>query len=150
MVGKIVSAVEWWKRNGRWTCSLICYDEDFTQIWLEPGSDISFEIHPERYCVGYTTLASNTSDARISLEPWKAMKPCPEKAELKTGYKCSSCYREDLVHPCLLCDGTRCLAEHSLQKTCREATAYVYIASFGLNRVKVGVAHDSRVPQRWI
>jgi hypothetical protein len=50
----------------------------------------------------------------------------------------------------LICDGTKCAAESSLQRICEKATAYVYIASFGLNQVKVGVAHESRIPQRWI
>ncbi len=54
------------------------------------------------------------------------------------------------MHPCLICDGTKCSADPIVQRSCQEATAYVYIASFGLNRVKVGVAHSTRIPQRWI
>lgn len=150
MKGKLVSAVEWWKNNGKWTCSLICYDEVFDQIWLEPDVNLSFEVQPGQYCVGYTTLSSSTSKTSIALEPWKDMVPCPSKANLKKGYKCSSCYHADSVHPCLICDGAKCLAERSLQRTCQEATAYVYLATFGSNEVKVGVAHKTRIPQRWI
>jgi hypothetical protein len=42
------------------------------------------------------------------------------------------------------------LAEHDRQRSCQAATAYVYIASFSPSQVKVGVAHQSRIPQRWI
>jgi len=150
MDGKLVSAVEWWKREGKWLCSLICYDKGFSRIWLKPAIDLSFKIQPGRYCVGYTTVSSRASNTQVALEPWKAMVPCPSKAKIKKGNKCLPCYQADLVHPCLICDGTKCAAESSLQKICEKATAYVYIASFGLNQVKVGVAHDTRIPQRWI
>jgi hypothetical protein len=54
------------------------------------------------------------------------------------------------VKPCLLCDGTKCSVDPSLEARCHKSTAYVYLASFGLDRVKVGVAHETRIPQRWI
>lgn len=150
MADKLVSAVEWWKNDGKWTCSLICYEGYYSQIWLKSGIDLSFAIQPGRYCVGYTTVSSRTSKTQVALEPWKAMEPCPSKAKVQKGHKCSKCFQADLVHPCLICDGTKCLADPLLQRVCQEATAYVYIASFGLNRVKVGVAHNTRIPQRWI
>lgn len=34
--------------------------------------------------------------------------------------------------------------------SCQMATAYVYIASFGSDQVKVGAAHNTRIPLRWI
>jgi len=150
MEGKLVSAVEWWKKDGRWTCSLICYDGVFSQIWLEPNVNLSFNIQPGQYCVGYTTLPSRTSRAQAALEPWKAIEPCPSEAKIRRGYRCSSCYRADLVQPCLICDGTECLAEPSLRHFCQNGTGYVYLASFALNQLKVGVAHSTRIPQRWI
>ena len=150
MKGKLVSSVEWWKRDGRWTCSLVCYDHVFSQIWLEPDIDLSFEVQPGRYCVGYTIVSSSESKSHIALEPWKDMKPCPSESRVRKGHKCLSCYQADLVHPCLICDGTRCSAGPSVRKSCQEATAYVYLASFGSNRLKVGVAHKTRIPQRWI
>jgi len=150
MNGKLVSAVEWWKKEGKWLCSLICYDGIFSQMWLKPATDLSFKIQPGRYCVGYTTVSSRASNKQVALEPWKAMVPCPLKAKIKKGNKCLPCYRADLVHPCLICDGTKCAAGHSLQRICEKATAYVYLASFGLNQAKVGVAHETRIPQRWI
>lgn len=146
----LVSTVEWFKKNGRWICSFISYDGVFNQMWLESGSDMSFKIQQGRYCVGYTTTSSHISKTQIALELWKALEPCPLKAQITKGYKCSSCSGADLVHPCLICDGTKCLAEQDLQRICHEATAYVYIASFGPNQVKVGVAHQSRIPRRWI
>ncbi len=150
MDDKLVSAVEWWKKGGKWLCSLICYDGKFSQIWLKPEIDLSLKIQPGRYCVGYTTVSSRPSNTQVDLEPWKAMVPCPSKAKIKKGNKCLLCYKADLVYPCLICDGTKCAAEPSLQRICEKATAYVYIASFGLNRVKVGVAHNTRIPHRWI
>lgn len=150
MTGKLVSAIEWWKKDEKWLCSLICYDGVFSQLWLEPAVDLSFNIQPERYCVGYTTIFSRASNTQVAFEPWKAIVPCPSKAKTEKGNKCLSCYQADLVHPCLICDGTKCAAEPSFQRICEKATAYVYVASFGLNQVKVGVAHDTRIPQRWI
>jgi len=44
MGSRLVSAVEWWKKEGKWTCSLICYDKSFSQIWLEPGIKLSFKV----------------------------------------------------------------------------------------------------------
>jgi hypothetical protein len=150
MIGKLVSAIEWWKKEGKWLCSLICYDGVFSQIWLKPAVDLSFNIQPERYCVGYTTISSRASNTQIACEPWKTMAPCPSKAKIKKGNRCPSCYQADLVQSCLICDGTKCAAEPSFQRICEKATAYVYVASFGLNQVKVGVAHGTRIPQRWI
>ena len=150
MEGKLVSAVEWWKKKGRWTCSLICYDGVFSQIWLELDVNLSFSVQRGRYCVGYTTLPSRTSRTQVAFEPWKAIEPCPSGLKLKRGYRCSSCYRADLVQPCLICDGTKCLTEPSLRRFCQSGTGYVYLASFGSNQVKVGVAHSTRIPQRWI
>lgn len=150
MGDNLVSAVEWWTKKGKWTCSLICYDEFFKQLWLESDTNLSFNIQPGRYCVGYTTLSSRTPKPQASFEPWKAMEPCPLETEIKSGNNCSSCYRADLLKPCLLCDGTECSADSSLRWFCQDKVVYVYLASFGSNRVKVGVAHNKRIPQRWI
>ncbi|MFB0522784.1 MAG: DUF2797 domain-containing protein, partial [Candidatus Bathyarchaeia archaeon] len=102
------------------------------------------------YCVGYTTVSSSKSGSHIALEPWKDIRPCPSESKVRKGHRCLSCYQADLVHPCLICDGTKCAAEPSVRESCQEATAYVYLASFGPNRLKVGVAHKTRIPQRWI
>ncbi len=150
MTGKLVSAVEWWEKDGKWACSIICYDRVFSQIWLESDIDLSFKVQPGRYCVGHTTLSSRESKSQAAFEPWKAMEPCPLEAKIKKGYRCSSCQQADLIRPCLICDGIECLADSSIQRFCQKATGYVYLASFGSNRVKVGVAHDTRIPQRWI
>jgi hypothetical protein len=147
---KLVSAVEWWKKDGKWICSLICYDEAFTQIWLETGDPFSFKVQEGRYCVGYTTLSTRASKNQPAFEPWKAIEPCSFETKIKKGYKCSLCIQADLVHPCLICNGTECTAEPRFKKICEKSTAYVYIASFGLKKVKIGVAHFTRIPQRWI
>jgi hypothetical protein len=150
MQSKLVSAVEWWKKDRKWVCSLICYDGEFSQMWLEAGSELSFKVNPGRHCVGYATTSSRNSTQKVALEPWKAYEPCPVKAPITKGYKCSSCSREDMVNPCLICDGAECLAERGRQISCKDSTAYVYMASFGSTFVKVGVAHQSRIPHRWI
>ena len=150
MQSRLVSAVEWWKKSGKWVCSLICYDETFSQMWLEAGNELSFRVNSGRYCVGYATTSSRTSVPQVALEPWKAYEPCRVKAPITKGYKCSSCSQADTVLPCLICDGVKCLAEPGRQKSCKDATAYVYMASFGPMLVKVGVAHQSRIPHRWI
>lgn len=151
MQGSLVSTIEWRKKDGKWTCSLVCYDGGFSRIWLESGINLSFKIQPGRYCVGYTIVSSHMPKTAIALEPWKddltkGYFLCPSKAKLKKGCKCSSCYQVELS--CLICDGTKCSAEPSLQRHCQKATAYVYISSFGLRRVKVGAAHH--IPRRWI
>ena len=146
----LVTSVEWWKHRGKWTNSLVFYDGVFGQIRLEVGLALSFEIQPGVFCVGYSALSVPPSTFPLTSAPRKARLPCPSKAELKSGFKCSSCYRADSVRACLICDGTNCLADPSLQQTCREATTYVYLATFGADKVKVGVAHKTRIPQRWI
>jgi len=150
MQSRLVAAVEWGKKDRRWGCSLICYDGAFSQMWLEAGSELSFQVNPGRYCVGYTTPSAPASVTLFALAPWKAVTPCPVNAALAKGHQCASCAQADTVHPCLICDGATCLAEPRRQQRCRDATAYVYLASFGPTRVKVGVAHQSRIPHRWI
>lgn len=150
MQSRLVSAVEWWKKDRKWVCNLICYDGAFSQIWLEAGNELSFKVNSGRYCVGYATTSSRTSVPQVALEPWKAYEPCRVKAPITKGYKCSSCSQADTVLPCLICDGVKCQAEQGRQRSCKDSTAYVYMASFGPTFVKVGVAHQSRIPHRWI
>jgi hypothetical protein len=58
---------------------------------------------------------------------------------------------EDTINPCLMCNGKECLTNNpDLKNICENSIAYVYLASFGKERVKVGVAHGSRLPQRWV
>ncbi len=144
---KLVLRIEWLKKNGEWICSLICRDEAFSQIWLEHGIKLSFNVQPGKYCIGYVTSSSDTSESQ---EAWKTIEPCPLEERIKRGYQCSFCYRADSIGPCLICDGTKCSAKSSIKKLCQEATGYVYLASFGSSRVKVGVARDTRIPKRWI
>jgi hypothetical protein len=148
MTGKIVSKVDWHKKAGRWTCRLFCYDGVFAPVWLESGSNLSFEVLQGRYCTGYTTLSPKKSN--ISSKHQKIMKPCPSKTKLAKGFRCKSCYQSELVHACIICDGSKCSADLATRKHCENTTAYVYLASFGLDRVKVGVAHETRIPRRWI
>lgn len=148
MQGKLVSAVEWRKKARKWTCRFIYYDGVFAPVWLESSLSLSFEVLPGSYCVGYTTLSFRQS--KTGSEPQKIMKPCPSKAKLEKGYRCTSCYQSELVHACLICDGTKCSADPQTRSHCENATAYVYLASFGLDRIKVGVAHKTRIPRRWI
>jgi hypothetical protein len=150
MDGQLVSAVEWWKDAGRWTCSLISYDDGYYQTWLKPGSALSFEVQRGRYCVGYTTAAPKDASRSIRIEAWKAFAPCSFNARIHKGIKCPTCYETDAVKACLICDGSECLADPERQEHCHRATAFTYLATFDPYKVKVGVAHGSRLPQRWI
>ncbi len=150
MPNQLVAAVEWGKKAGQWVCSLICYDGAFSQLWLDAGSPLSFQVDPGYYCVGFTTPAPSASAAGFPLKPWKALTPCPVNAALAKGHQCVTCGRADTVHPCLICDGAVCLADSRQQRRCQNATAYVYLASFGPTRIKAGVAHQARIPHRWI
>jgi len=150
MDSQLVSAVEWWKGDGCWTCSLISSNDGYHQTWLKAGSPLSFEVQRGRYCVGYTTAASKNVKRAIRIETWKAFTPCPFGAQIRTGIKCPSCYETDTVKACLICDGSECLADPVRQEHCHHATAFAYLATFDPHKVKVGVAHGSRLPQRWI
>ncbi len=150
MPSQLVAAIEWGKKAGQWTCRLICYDGAFSQLWLDAGSTLSFQISPGHYCVGFTTPATPASATGFAVEPWKALTPCPANAILAKGHQCAACGHRDTVHPCLICDGSVCLADPRHQRRCQNATAYVYLASFGPTRIKAGVAHRSRIPHRWI
>jgi hypothetical protein len=52
--------------------------------------------------------------------------------------------------PCLACEGAQCSAHPEIRHLCEHGTAYVYLASFGKYHVKAGVAHETRIPKRWI
>jgi hypothetical protein len=146
----LVSRVKWLKNKNKWLCSLILYNKTFTKIWLESGKTLTFNIQPKKYCVGYTKLESNISKRGV-LKKWRIIKPCPSKSEVKKRHQCSFCYSADIINPCLMCDGTECLTNSIYsKKKCQKSTAYVYIASFGSNRLKIGAAHKSRIPSRWI
>lgn len=150
MPSQLVTAVEWGKKAGQWACRLICYDGAFSQLWLDAGSVLSFQISPGHYCVGFTTPAASTAATGFAVESWKALTPCPVNAALAKGHQCAACGHRDTVQPCLICEGAVCLADPGPQRRCQNATAYVYLASFGPTQVKAGVAHQSRIPHRWI
>lgn len=147
---KLVSAVEWSRNKRKWVCSLIVYERNFSRIPLVSESILSFKVLSGRYCIGYTSVSLNKV-LKAKSEKWRNRNPCPSKIKIENASKCFSCNQKDMIHPCLICDGRRCLATSmSIKESCKKSEAYVYIASFGMKKAKVGVAHKSRIPIRWI
>ena len=149
MAGKLVSAVMWREEGDRWLCSLLHLENGCSRIVLEPGFNLSFRVLEGRFCVGYTELSSKVKDGD-SLNSWKELRPCPTGAEIGRGIRCVDCLSSDIMRPCLRCDGTNCLAHPDLGRVCKESTAYVYLATFGGDRIKAGVSQGGRVLKRWI
>jgi len=149
MKWKLVSAIDWRRERGRWSCGLICLDEGFERVPLEQGSQVSFRVLRGRYCVGFTRLSTGTGDEG-SPDAWKEFAPCPQGEEVHRGTQCGQCSRSDVSLPCLRCDGGECLADPALRRACEGNTAYVYLASFGAGRIKAGVSQGRRVVKRWI
>ena len=149
MAGKLVSAVEWGDNQGVWSCNLLCFDEGFSQIKLETGSNLSFKVLKGRFCVGFTKLSAKTGE-RGSSDTWKELIPCPYGAEIKRGIRCRRCAISDVTRACLLCNGKMCSADPAIRRVCENGVACVYLASFGAGRIKAGVSQGSRIPKRWI
>ena len=149
MGSKLVSAVEWRENQGIWSCSLLCRDEEFNRILLEPGSCLSFRILKGRFCIGFYGLSAEKREKDVP-DSWKGLNPCPDGAEIRRGIRCRRCAMLDVTRACLLCNGEKCFADPVTRRVCEESVAYVYLASFGARRIKAGVSHESRIPKRWI
>ncbi|TRO49186.1 DUF2797 domain-containing protein, partial [Candidatus Bathyarchaeota archaeon] len=143
----LVSSVEWRPLKGGWVCSLLCLDEGYSRISLEPGSEFAFRVLTGRFCVGYKGLSAGGGG---HLDSWREQRPCPNRAEVVRGSQCRGCSSADVMRACLRCDGTVCSAPPSVREACEAGTAYVYLASFGDGRIKAGVSRGRRVLKRWV
>ena len=146
MSGGLVSAVDWRETEGQWTCSIVFYDVGYEELPLIQGSKISFRVEEGRFCTGYY---SNSMKNNSRIDSWKSLHPCPYNLEITRGTRCLSCRSNDVMTPCIRCDGSSCNANYDVQEKCRNSTAYVYLASFK-ERIKAGVSRDRRVLKRWI
>jgi len=149
MEGKLVSAVEWRQNQGLWSCSLLYFDDEFNRIPLEPGSHLSFKVLKKRFCIGFARLSSKTYE-KFALDSWKELSPCPHGTEVKRGIRCRRCTLSDVTRVCYLCSGEECHAPPETRRVCEERVAYVYLASFGEERIKAGVSQGRRIQKRWI
>lgn len=149
MVGGLVSSIDWTEEDGVWTCSLGLLNGGYSRMRLEPGSQLSFQVLRGRYCTGYTRLSGRRGRGGV-LDAWRERRRCPQGAEVSRGTQCPSCAANDVVRPCLRCDGSSCLAHPELSRVCWSETYYVYLASFGGETVKAGVSNGRRVVKRWV
>jgi hypothetical protein len=147
LAGMLVSSIEWRHLGERWRCSLLCLDEDYRRISLEPGSEFAFRVLDGRFCIGYTGLSSKGGG---HLDAWREQRPCPNGAEVERRVRCRDCSSMDVMRACLRCNGTLCSAPPDVRRACEASTAHVYLASFGDGRVKAGVSRGRRVLKRWV
>lgn len=147
MAGMLVSSVEWRHFGDRWGCSLLCLDEGYSRISLDPGSQFAFRVLDGRFCVGYTGLSSKGGGR---LDSWREQRLCPNGTGVERGIQCMDCSSADVMRACLRCDGTVCSAHPEVRRSCEASTANVYLASFGDGRVKAGVSRGRRVLKRWV
>ncbi len=85
-----------------------------------------------RYCIGYLTGEKHE------------YVPCGRETK---GYQCEECARKHVFTPCARCHGFSCSAGETARKWCFQPFA-VYLAYFGGEVVKVGVAAEVRLRER--
>jgi hypothetical protein len=142
----LITGIEWLYDTRRWKCTLQGYGDTIYQLELKPQQMIEWQIQSGRACIGSITYRKSSSTQTFT-EIWK---PCPDNASPMQGKRCLPCAQATELHPCIRCNGSICRADPQRQQTCSTQTSYVYLASFGPKLLKVGVAHHSRIPKRWI
>jgi hypothetical protein len=142
----LITRIEWHHDGARWKCVLQGSGDTRYQLELNPQQRIKWQIHPNRACIGSVTYRKSSSTQPIA-GIWK---PCPDNASVMQGKRCFRCAQATELHPCIICNGSICRADPQRQQTCATQKSYVYLASFGPKLWKVGVAHHSRIPKRWI
>lgn len=145
----LVSALQWHQKDEVWSSSLLCYEENFREIALEPGSPVSFRVLKGRFCTGFTSVSTDTGGNNREAS-WRVLNPCLERTQIKHGTQCTRCASRDMMRSCLLCNGLVCSAPMNVRKTCKDSVCYVYLASFGSNRIKAGVSQANRITKRWV
>lgn len=148
-MGGLVSSLDWTEDDGVWTCSLGLLNDGYSRLRLEPGSRLSFQVLRGRYCTGYIRLSGRRGRGG-AVDFWRERRRCPQEAEVSRGTQCPSCAANDVVRPCLRCDGGSCVAHPELSRVCGSETYYVYLATFGGETVKAGVSNGRRVVKRWV
>ena len=142
----LITGIEWLYDRQQWKCTLQGSGDTIYQLELTPQLRIEWQIQSGRACIGSVTYSKSSSTHPFT-EIWK---PCPNNASATQGKRCLLCAQATELHPCIICNGSICRADPQRQQTCSTQTSYVYLASFGPKLLKVGVAHHSRIPKRWI
>jgi hypothetical protein len=104
---------------------------------LPLSGEICFTPLEGRWCTGWRDFEA------------ERRRKCPDDRRITRGQQCDRCRIEEGFYLCLTCDGTRCPAlPPAIERYCLQ-THRLYLADFGIGRVKVGTASgeddDSRV-----
>ena len=125
-----------WVQEEKWTPNLVLFNHEESKIEnfpLKKGKEISFKVLDRKFCIGYRDL-----------DKWVF---CGK--EINSGLRCKECLKNDILIPCLSCDGTICRGFPKLREICETGIYYIYLTSFG-DHLKVGVVRETRFPKRWI
>lgn len=93
---------------------------------------LAFTLSGKRRCVGFRAPGA------------KSLVPCPEGTLSSRASQCDACRQRSLIIPCLHCTGLRCGNPDRRPDCVQPANHALYLASFGLGRVKVGVSRWER------
>lgn len=127
--------------NENYTPELIFYglnNKKESRLLLEKGTDLDWYVQPEHFCIGYHTK-----------DEYHSYIPCPQGRKLEKGFQCDSCKNRDLLIPCMLCKGDKCINIDSVKEMCDKTPTSVYLVAFG-DEIKVGVSKKNRLMKRWI
>jgi hypothetical protein len=96
---------------------------------------LAWRLSEQRLCIGYRAPDSHS------------LHPCPEQVHGRTA-QCENCRLRAMIVPCLRCRGDLCRNAARAPVCIQPANHGLYIASFGVGRLKVGVASYRRVRSR--
>lgn len=93
---------------------------------------LAFTLSGARRCIGYRAPGASSLES------------CPDEVLTSRASQCDACREKAVIIPCLHCTGLRC-GNPERRPTCvQPANHALYLASFGLGRIKVGVSHWER------
>lgn len=101
------------------------------------GENLSFVVEGPRSCIGYRPPQASAS-----------LMPCPENKTEISSSQCEKCFQRAEILPCLRCDGERCRNPERRSFCVQPDNHAVYLASFGREMPKVGVARWTRREER--
>jgi hypothetical protein len=118
-------------RDGRLHLELRA-EQDKPLFELDPGDALAFAVNSTRTCIGARPPGASS------------LAPCPYQATHLNASQCDQCFASALMLPCLRCTGERCNNPARRSDCVRPENHAVYLASFGLGILKVGVARWER------
>jgi hypothetical protein len=104
---------------------------DKALVAVAAGDEVALEVVGKRSCIGYRAPGSGT------------LTPCPHDAQ-GSASQCPSCLTEAAILPCHRCTGERCTNSARRSACVRPRNHAVYLAAFGPDTFKVGVARWDR------